>query len=77
MPELDGVDACHLIRARNKNIPIILSSGYNQKEELELPASGKDTYFLKKPYRLDRLRTLLREALHDNENASPTGEQDA
>ncbi len=65
MPELDGLDACRLIRAEDKEIPIVLSSGYNQQEDQKLPHGGQNLHFLKKPYRLDSLRSALQDVLLD------------
>ena len=61
MPEMGGIDVCNALRKQGVELPIVLSSGYNQKEgEGEFPA-GDGVYFLKKPYRLDALRSLMRE----------------
>ena len=66
MPEFGGVDVCNIMRKDGCRLPIILSSGYNHKEDREAFPSGDAVYFLKKPYRLDALRNVMREALADS-----------
>jgi CheY-like chemotaxis protein len=62
MPQLDGLQTLHAIRALLPGVPVVLSSGYHDASTLlpgEAPADG----FVKKPYRLDELREAVRAAL--------------
>ena len=63
MPEIGGVEAYHAIRAINKTIPIILSSGYNKEEDVAAAGGLRHPLFLKKPYRLDAMRAVFKQAL--------------
>lgn len=63
MPEVGGVDAFHAIREFNSHIPIVLSSGYNKEEDLAIASDISKPLFLKKPYRLDAIRSVLKRAL--------------
>lgn len=63
MPEMGGVEAFHEIRKFNKTVPVILSSGYNKEENSADLEDGSPPLFLKKPYRLDVMRQVLRMAL--------------
>ncbi len=65
MPELGGVEACNLLLEQGCNIPIIMSSGYNQKENQDAFPVADNVFFLKKPYRMDALREVLQKALSD------------
>jgi len=61
MPEMGGIEVCKWVRGQGKKLPVVLSSGFNQKENQEDFSAGDGVHFLKKPYRLDALRTLMRE----------------
>jgi len=65
MPELDGVEVYHEIRKIDAAIPIVLSSGYNKREDVEHVPDDNPPVFLKKPYRLDSVRSIFRTALAD------------
>jgi len=63
MPEIGGVEACHAIRMFNREIPIVLSSGYNKEEDVAAASGVSKPLFLKKPYRLDAMRSAFKRAL--------------
>ncbi len=63
MPEIGGLEAYHAIRAFNQTIPIILSSGYNKEEDVAEATGTNRQFFLKKPYRLDAMRTVFKRAI--------------
>ncbi len=63
MPELGGVEAYHEIRKIDANIPIVLSSGYNKQEEVEHVPDSHPPVFLKKPYRIESIRSVFRTIL--------------
>lgn len=64
MPNMDGVEAFHAIRAIDPTVPILLTSGYsfgNLRAEL----AGKGlSGFIPKPYRTDTLRQALYQAFY-------------
>ena len=65
MPSMSGDEAFRELRRIRSDIPIILSSGYNEKEVTERFADKVLVSFIKKPYRFtqleDRIRKLLGE----------------
>ena len=63
MPELGGVEAYHEMRKVDAKIPIILSSGYNKQEEVEHVPDSHPPVFLKKPYRIESIRSVFRAVL--------------
>ena len=63
MPEVGGVEAFHAIREFNPRIPIVLSSGYNKEEDVATDSGISKPLFLKKPYRLDAIRAVMKQAL--------------
>ncbi len=69
MPEMGGLEAFNVIRSFNPNVPVILSSGYNKEEETAGASSGPNRpIFLKKPYRLDAMRGVLKRALSTSDD---------
>ncbi len=63
MPALGGVEVCKKLRGDGEQVPVILSSGYNQWQGIEDLPHEERIYFLKKPYRLRALRDLIRDVL--------------
>jgi len=63
MPELSGIEVCRSLRDEGVAVPILLTSGYNQSEDIDCFPENDGIYFLKKPYRLDSLRGAMREVL--------------
>lgn len=62
MPEMDGVELCHRIRARNDQCYfILLSSRVGQTGFAEEPDAGIDVY-LSKPLNTDELKSQMRMA---------------
>ncbi len=66
MPEMGGMEAFHAIREFNTAIPIVLSSGYNKEEDVATASGVIKPLFLKKPYRLDAIRSVFKQALADS-----------
>jgi CheY-like chemotaxis protein len=59
MPRLDGIQTLHAVRTLRPGLPVVLSSGYHDGATLlqgEAPADA----FVKKPYRFDELRDVVR-----------------
>jgi CheY-like chemotaxis protein len=63
MPRLSGEDTLQRLREIREDLPVILSSGYNEQDVTRRFASQSLSGFLQKPYRpadlLAKLRTLL------------------
>ncbi len=63
MPHMDGLTALEKMRNLDKNVRVILSSGYNRQELADELASGGAVTFLAKPYRFKELLAKLEELL--------------
>ena len=63
MPQLDGGETLRLLRDMDGDIPVILSSGFDEEQVQQHIAGMKTSGFLQKPYQIDRLRSVLRDAL--------------
>jgi len=59
MPNMDGLEAFSEMRHIRGNVPVILSSGYNEQDATERFAGKGLAGFLHKPYRVDELRLLV------------------
>lgn len=63
MPNMDGKEAFGELRRLRPDLPIILSSGYNEMEVTERFAGKGVAGFIQKPYRSSELSAVLRSAL--------------
>ena len=63
MPRLSGEDALVRLRQIRPDIPVILSSGYNEVEILRRFAAQPVDGFIQKPYTATRILTKVREVL--------------
>lgn len=63
MPRMDGEETFRALRARQANLPVIVTSGYSEQEVV--PRFGHETRigFLQKPYRAAGLRAALKNLL--------------
>ena len=63
MPRLGGADTFREMRRIRKNVPTILSSGYNEQTAIN-QFSGKGLAgFIQKPYRFDQLLEIVRRVI--------------
>jgi PAS domain S-box-containing protein len=65
MPDMSGIETYHEIRKINSEIPIILSSGYNKQDEILHIDEDNHPLFLKKPYRLESIRNIVKTAVEN------------
>jgi CheY-like chemotaxis protein len=71
MPEMHGMELISKIRSRNKDVPIVVSSGYpGMKEDLDLRYHGIEA-FLSKPIEESRLYAELERILNGQSVALP------
>jgi signal transduction histidine kinase/PAS domain-containing protein len=63
MPHKGGEDCLREIGEIRPDLPVIVSSGYNQQEVLEQCAGQRIAGFIQKPYQIGALRERLREAV--------------
>jgi len=65
MPSMDGGEAYEELRKINDDVPVILSSGYSEKEYTERFAGSGLSGFLQKPYEMASLGEMLRGILDE------------
>ena len=63
MPRMDGGEACLAIQEIRDDVQVILSSGFEESEISERFDGYGMAGFLKKPYRLAKLRSVLQAVL--------------
>jgi CheY-like chemotaxis protein len=63
MPIMDGLAVLTELQRIRPNIPVVLSSGYDEQESKRRLPEGGTVAFLQKPYTLNQLRAVLAEAL--------------
>lgn len=67
MPKMDGRETLVEIKKINPNLPIILSSGYNESDvKYRFTQEEKFSAFLQKPYRLSDLIEKISQVLNDS-----------
>lgn len=65
LPKMKGDELADQLKALNKDLNIILSSGY-PADRINIPTiKDKGYYFLQKPYKQIQLLTMLKEIIHD------------
>ena len=65
MPIMDGEACFHTMRKAYPHLRVVLSSGHGEQEMISrFPDEGPSGY-IQKPYRLEQLRNVLEQALHD------------
>ena len=63
MPVMSGTETLRQIRELDPHIPVILSSGYNERETRSQLGNHQDVIFLQKPYPIDTLIGKVRQAI--------------
>jgi len=69
MPRLSGMDAARRIRALNKGVPLILATGYDDRQVLEEARTWDRTLILSKPLPVASLSRRIRELLRSRPRA--------
>jgi len=75
MPVLGGEDALRQLRRIRKDVPVVLSSGYNEEEVVSRFAGKGLSGFVQKPYTVPQLLSALRSALTSHEGAGEHGDE--
>ena len=63
MPNMSGEKALYQIRQMNSTVPVLVSSGYSDKEKFEQIAALGIAGILQKPFRINKLLTQIRTIL--------------
>jgi len=71
MPVMNGEEALRRLKLINPDVPILLSSGYNEMEAIQRFAGKGLAGFIQKPYTSARLAEKLRSLLARNTDAEP------
>ena len=73
MPRMDGWDLLAALRNISSDIPVILSSGYDESRVMIGEHPERPNAFIGKPYRLKALGETIRNVLsqHDDQRESP------
>ncbi len=69
MPRMNGWDTLAALRKLSPDIPVILSSGYDEARVMANEHTEQPNAFLGKPYRLQQLRDTIRHTLADKKKA--------
>ena len=67
MPNMDGKETFDELRRINDGVPVILSSGFTERDSTEQFGDRGLAGFLKKPYKREVVRDTLRKALGNGE----------
>ena len=67
MPRMNGDEALRRLRELEAELPVILSSGYDEQEAFSRIRDSGPVVYLQKPYRAARLIRLVREQLGGEE----------
>jgi CheY-like chemotaxis protein len=63
MPHMDGWETMAALRKLSPDIPVILSSGYNETQVMAETHPERPNAFLGKPYRIGELDSTMRRVL--------------
>ncbi|MCC6489352.1 MAG: response regulator, partial [Candidatus Hydrogenedentes bacterium] len=71
MPRMDGETAYSTLRRMRADVPVILTSGYNEQEVRERFAGRGMAGFVQKPFKMEELHAALRRVLAHGNPAGP------
>jgi len=63
MPGLNGIKLLKKIHQKKSEMPVLLITGYSKEEPREMARKEDNIYFLKKPFRKNKLHDVVEEAL--------------
>jgi two-component system, cell cycle sensor histidine kinase and response regulator CckA len=63
MPGMDGGQTLAALRSLNRNVPVVLSSGYALDKQMEQVVEQGCSGFLQKPFSMSELSRLIRHIL--------------
>ncbi|MCF7884879.1 MAG: response regulator [Candidatus Marinimicrobia bacterium] len=63
MPKIGGIELLKKIHKKNSDIPVLLITGFDRKEPVEMAREENNIFFLKKPFRKQKLKSVLEECL--------------
>lgn len=72
MPRMSGEEAFEVLRRIDREVPIIISSGYSENDMAERFTDRDVSGFIQKPYRFNQLRHVLRRVLEPHREGDRT-----
>ena len=63
LPEMNGIEACRLLGARSRLLPVILTTAHADESTRRMAATMKPIAFLIKPFSRDALFEAIKKAL--------------
>lgn len=73
MPVMDGIEATRHIREMDKNIPIVVQTGFSEPSEINKAIEAGCNSYITKPIRKDELLLMIREYLSGNSHYASCG----
>lgn len=67
MPNMDGSELFQALRKRDKDVCVIMSSGYNEQDVCQRHVGDGPSGFIQKPYRLAELTKVIESVLRDRQ----------
>jgi CheY-like chemotaxis protein len=65
MPRMDGREAFEAMHDLDPSVPVVLSSGFTERDSLQTLSGEGPAAFMQKPYQIKELRLLLQMVLGD------------
>lgn len=72
MPEMDGIEACRKIRAKDKQVPVIFASAHSLGDTITEAYRAGATDYIKKPFGLRELLLHIENITHRQERQTAT-----
>lgn len=73
MPEMDGIEATRHIREMDKDIPIVVQTGFSESAEINKAIEAGCNAYITKPIRKDELLLMIKEHLNGNSEYASCG----
>lgn len=70
MPEMGGAEVYQKLKEINKDVKVIITSGYSIEHEQRLINENEGVYFIQKPYDIENLCTLAEKVIHSHNKDS-------
>jgi len=74
MPHMDGAETYRALRQARPDLPVLLMSGFNEKDAVSHFAGNGLAGFLQKPFEIEKLRRTLMEVFHAGRDQPPASQ---
>lgn len=65
VPKMNGLDVAKKIREKNKKIPIIFMTAFNEDEQLKVASEIPSSSYIVKPFNLETLNKAISKAIEE------------